>query len=75
MIGSNGIPLRVGLQLPGSIVSRRNATAVFVSLNGNTINSSLSFFANNGVSIVCIEDGSTNDTYIQLISQRKLFQK
>ena len=66
------ISFQVGLDSPGSTASRRNATAMFINLNGNTINSSLSYTANNGVSIICVEDGSANDTYVQRISQRKL---
>ena len=77
-IGRTSISFQMGLDRPGVMQIRRNATGEFVSVNDDmnvnvsTINSSLTYNANDGVSIICADGIGGSLQYVHPLYQRML---
>ena len=73
-IGRTSISFQMGLDMPEDRQTRRNATAQLVSveISARTINSSLTYNANDGVVINCADGNGESSEYVHPLYQRRL---
>ena len=72
VIGLGSISFRLEANIPGQTESRGNATAEFVNVTNRTINSSLTYNANDGVIIICADGNGESSKYVHPLYQRRL---